>query len=171
MGLKIKKKILIGHIHGLFGVKGWVKVFSYTRPRTQILDYPCWYLGDSGDRSVRLEQGKAHKDGVIAKLHGIENRDEAVQLLQDKIWIDESELPALVDNEFYWYQLIGLQVTDTSNQPLGEITRLFETGANDVMVVRDKDGVEHLVPYVMDRVIRKVDLANKLMVVDWDPRY
>lgn len=169
--MKLNDKILLGHIHGLFGVKGWVKVFSYTRPRTQILDYKRWYLGEHSDRSIQLENGRSHKEGVVAKLQGIDDRDVAVTLLQHKIWIDEGELPALVANEYYWYQLIGLQVVDTSNQHLGEIIQLFETGANDVMVVQSDDGTEHLVPYLMERVIKGVDLVNNKMIVDWDTDY
>ena len=107
----------------------------------------------------------------MAKLQGIDDRDVAVTLLQHKIWIDEGELPALVANEYYWYQLIGLQVVDTSNQHLGKIIQLFETGANDVMVVQSEDGTEHLVPYLMERVIKGVDLVNNKMIVDWDTDY
>lgn len=108
---------------------------------------------------------------MIAKLEGIEDRDAAVALLRQKIWVDKSALPILADNEYYWYQLIGLRVFDTSKQSLGKIIQLFETGANDVMVVQGEDGSEHLVPYVMDRVIKEVDLANNRMVVDWDTDY
>ena len=169
--MKVDDKILLGHIHGLFGVKGWVKVFSYTRPRTQILDYPNWFVGAAGDRPIPLEDGKAHKEGVIAKLAGIDDRDAAAAMLENKIWINASELPELVDDDYYWYQLIGLRVVDTSKQPLGEIIQLFETGANDVMVVQSKNGREHLVPYVKGRVIKEVNLDNNLMVVDWDTDY
>lgn len=161
----------MGHIHGLFGVKGWIKVFSYTRPRTQILEYKHWNLGDSAERSVLIETGKGHKDGVIAKLQGIDDRDAAVALLQQKIWVDEASLPALESGEYYWYQLIGAQVVDTAGRVLGEVTQLFETGANDVLVVRDNDGNEHLVPYVMQRVIKEVDLVNNKLIVDWDTDY
>ena len=169
--MKVDDKILLGHIHGLFGVKGWARVFSYTRPRSQILDYPNWFLGEIGNRSLRLEDGKTHKEGVIAKLTGIDDRDAAEAMLQNKIWVNASELPELVADDYYWYQLIGLRVVDTSKQPLGEIIQLFETGANDVMVVQSNNGSEHLVPYVKDRVIKEVDLDNNLMIVDWDPDY
>ena len=130
-----------------------------------------WYLGEHCERSFLLDSGKPHKEGVIAKLQGIEDRDAAVALLQKKIWIDEDELPALVANEYYWYQLIGLHVVDTSNQLLGEIIQLFETGANDVMIIKNENGVEHLVHYVMEKVIKGVDLVNNKMVVDWDTDY
>lgn len=169
--MKVDDKILLGHIHGLFGVKGWVKVFSYTRPRSKILDYPRWFVGETDYRSIRLEDGKAHKEGVIAKLSGIDDRDAAVEMLHNKIWVNASELPELTGDEYYWYQLIGLQVVDTTTQPLGEIIQLFETGANDVLVVKSKNGSEHLVPYIKDRVIKKVDLDNNLMIVDWDTDY
>ncbi len=169
--MKINNKILLGHILGLFGVKGWIKVFSHTRPRTQILNYRQWYLGEQGDRLVQLEDGRAHKTGVIAKLAGIDDRDSAVGLLDNKIWVDANELPELAADEYYWYQLVGLQVIDTANRVLGEITSLFETGANDVMVVQAEDGSEHLLPYVMQQVIKEIDLVNNKMIVDWDVEF
>ena len=170
-GLKANNKILLGYIHGLFGIKGWVKVFSYTRPRDQILAYKNWYLGNHGERAVQVEQGRAQNEGVLAKLVEIDNRDQAATLITQKIWVDETELPVLGADEYYWYQLIGLQVVDTSGTELGKIVRLFETGANDVMVLLDEDGKEHLVPYIMHQVIKEVNLVDHKMVVDWDVEY
>ncbi len=102
-----EEKVLLGHVSGLFGVKGWVKVFSYTRPRSQIVTYKRWYLGDSKEYLLILEEGRSHKEGVIAKLEGINDRDSAISLIDSKIWISEAELEPLENNEFYWYQLIG----------------------------------------------------------------
>ncbi len=170
-GLKGTGKILLGQIHGLFGVKGWVKVFSYTRPRSQILNYARWYLGRDADCEIKLENGRSHNDGVIAKLAGIDDRDQAVSLLEKEIWVEQDDLPKLTADEYYWYQLIGLQVFDTSKNTIGTLVRLMETGANDVMVVRDEKGAEHLIPYVMRQVIKKVNLDNKTMIVDWDIEY
>ena len=148
-----------------------MKVFSHTRPRAQILDYRQWYLGKRGDRLIQLEDGRSHNTGVVAKLVGVDDRDSAVELLDNKIWVNESELPVLETDEYYWYQLIGLQVVDIANKNLGEITSLFETGANDVMVVLAEDGVEHLLPYIMQQVIKEIDLVNNKMIVDWNLEY
>ncbi len=166
-----EEKVLLGHVSGLFGVKGWVKVFSYTRPRSQIVTYKRWYLGDSKDYLLILEEGRSHKEGVIAKLEGINDRDSAISLIDSKIWISEAELEPLENNEFYWYQLIGLEVYDSHQTHLGTVTNLMETGANDVLIVRSKDDAEHLIPYIKERVVKTIDLTNKRMIVDWDTEY
>ena len=168
MSLASQEKVLLGHISGLFGVKGWVKVFSHTRPRSQITEYKTWYLGDDLDHAVTLQEGRSHKEGVVAKLEGIDDRDAAVLLLNRKIWVDESALAELPEDEFYWYQLIGLQVLDTQQKVLGTVTDMLETGANDVLIVRAEDKTEHLIPYIKGQVIQSIDIENKCLVVDWD---
>lgn len=169
--MKQEEKVLLGQINGLFGVKGWVKVFSYTRPRIKIVDYRTWYLGDDFNRPIKLEESRSQKGGVVVKLKGIDDRDSAVKLLDQKIWIAGDQLTPLPENEYYWYQLIGLEVLDTENKPLGSIKDLFETGANDVMVIRGKGKAEHLIPYIKGQVIKSVDLDKNCMVVDWDPDF
>lgn len=171
LSLKANNKILLGYIHGLFGIKGWVKVFSYSRPRDQILTYKNWYLGANGERVFQLEQGRSHNESVLAKLVSVDNRDQAAALISQKIWVDEAELPALAADEYYWYQLVGLHVVDTNGNELGKIIRLLETGANDVMVLLDGHGVEHLVPYIMHQVIKEVNLVDHKMVVDWNVEF
>ena len=166
--LKQQEKVLLGLINGLFGVKGWVKVYSYTRPRAKIVEYQHWYLGNEFNQPIRVEQGRSHKGGVVAKLKGIDDRDTAVALLDSEIWVADDQLVTLPNNEYYWYQLIGLEVRDTENKPLGSIKDLIETGANDVMVVRGKGKAEHLIPYIQGQVIKSIDLEKKCMVVDWD---
>tara|TARA_R110002049_G_scaffold124479_1_gene280006 strand:- start:85842 stop:86354 length:513 start_codon:yes stop_codon:yes gene_type:complete len=167
--LKQEEKVLLGLINGLFGVKGWVKVYSYTRPRIKIIDYQYWYLGDDFDHPVRIEEGRSQKGGVVAKLEGISDRDAAVELLDREIWIAGEQLMPLPKNEYYWYQLIGLNVLDTEQKPLGSIKDMIETGANDVMIVRGQESkTEHLIPYIQGQVIKSIDLEQKCMVVDWD---
>ena len=169
--MKQKEKVLLGQINGLFGVKGWIKVFSYTRPRIKIVDYQAWYLGDDFKQAKRIEQSRSQKGGVIVKLEGIDDRDSAVELLDQKIWIAGEQLTPLPENEYYWYQLIGLDVLDTENKQLGSIKDLIETGANDVMVIRGKGKAEHLIPYIQGQVIKSIDLERNCMVVDWDPDF
>ncbi|MFK8026767.1 MAG: ribosome maturation factor RimM [Gammaproteobacteria bacterium] len=169
--MKQKEKVLLGQINGLFGVKGWIKVFSYTRPRIKIVDYQTWYLGDDFKQAKRIEQSRSQKGGVIVKLEGVDDRDSAVELLDQKIWIAGEQLTPLPENEYYWYQLIGLDVLDTENKQLGSIKDLIETGANDVMVIRGKGKTEHLIPYIQGQVIKSIDLERNCMVVDWDPDF
>jgi 16S rRNA processing protein RimM len=166
--LKQKEKVLLGLINGLFGVKGWVKVFSYTRPRIKIVDYQHWYLGEESDQPILVEEGRSKKSGVVVKLHGINDRNAAVELLDREIWIAGDQLNPLSNNEYYWYQLIGLNVLDTEQKLLGSIKNLIETGANDVMIVRGKGKTEHLIPYIQGQVIKSIDLEQNCMVVDWD---
>ena len=165
------EKVLLGKINGLFGVKGWVKVFSHTHPRRKIVEYKHWYLGDDQSRHIEVEQGQAHKAGVVAKLKGIDDRDAAVTLLNQNIWVAADQLEALPDNEYYWFQLIGLEVFDCNDNRIGEIKNFMETGANDVIIVSGEDKTEHLIPYLQDRVVKIVDLENQRMVVDWDTDY
>ncbi len=166
--MKHKEKVLLGLINGLLGVKGWVKVFSYTRPRIKIIEYQHWYLGEESDQPILVEEGRSKKSGVVVKLHGINDRDAAVELLDREIWIAGDQLNPLSSNEYYWYQLIGLNVLDTEQKLLGSIKNLIETGANDVMIVRGKGKTEHLIPYIQGQVIKSIDLEQNCMVVDWD---
>ena len=166
-----KEKVLLGHVSGLFGVKGWIKVFSYTRPRSQIVTYKTWYLEGAQKNHFPLEDGRPHKEGVIAKLEGINDRDSALSLIDRKIWISESELEPLTDNEYYWYQLIGLDVYDIHNKHLGTVNNLMETGANDVLIVRLNNNTEHLIPYIKEQVVKSINLEEKRLIVDWDTEY
>lgn len=173
------EKILLGHVSGLFGVKGWVKVFSYTDPREQITQYKKWYLGSHPSRLIELEQGQAHKQGVIAKLAGIDDRDTAAKLVEQDIWVDKSDLPELSENEYYWHDLIGCTVLDGADRVIGKVHDLIETGANDVLVVVASTGSdktvknkrEHLIPYILGQVIKSIDLDKQQIHVEWDLDY
>ncbi len=154
---------------GAFGIKGWLKVFSYCRPRAQIFDYKTWQLRiDDNEKSYALEQGKPHGNGIIAKLSGIDTRTQAETLAAAEIWVSTSKLSKLPAGEYYWYQLTGLKVVTVDGQILGKIERLLQTGANDVLVVKsDPDSEEILIPYIRGDVIKEVDLDQQLMIVDW----
>ena len=97
--MKHKEKVLLGLINGLLGVKGWVKVFSYTRPRIKIIEYQHWYLGEESDQPILVEEGRSKKSGVVVKLHDINDRDAAVELLDREIWIAGDQLNPLSSNE------------------------------------------------------------------------
>jgi 16S rRNA processing protein RimM len=161
--------IRVGHIIGAQGVKGWIKVFSDTSPRENILSYSPWQI-EMGDRSQTIEiSGRLQGKIVLAKLDGVESREQANELAGTKIYILANQLPKLEEDEYYWSELIGLEVESLQAEPLGSIETMMETGANDVMVLRGDR--ERLIPFVMDDVVRKVDLANKRVVVDWKPDY
>ncbi len=159
--------VILGRITGIFGVRGWVKVFSYTEPREAILDYGRWLLSkDGGWREAKLAEGKRHGKTVIARIEGVNDRDEAETLIGIDIGVPREELPEAEAGQYYWADLEGLEVVRRDGSCVGTVAELLETGANDVMVVRGER--EILIPFVMDRVIVDVDLAEGVITVDWD---
>ncbi len=163
------KPVLLGRINGIFGVKGWVKVFDYSRDRGGILEYPRWLLNQEGGwKEVALLTGQRHGKGVIAHLEGCADRDEAMALVGTDIAVWSTWLAPAAEGEFYWYQLRGLTVINLEGELLGKVDHLMETGANDVLVVRaDRD---RLIPYVPGTV-HEVDLENSQILVDWDTQF
>lgn len=159
--------MVLGRIDGLFGVKGWVKVYSYTEPREAVLDYKDWLLGREGRwQRVVLAEGKRHGKAVIARLEGIEDRDAAAELTGSDIGVDRDALPAPGDGHYYWADLEGLTVVHKDGTELGRVAYLMATGANDVLVV---DGPsERLIPFVPGDVILDVDIAAGVIRVDWE---
>jgi len=163
--------IVVGRIVGVFGVRGWCKVFSHSRPREQILSYTQWYIGQDKNRQVvTLQEGKVHGEAIIVKLDGIDDRDQAAALKGSNIWITPSQLERLESDEYYWRQLIGLEVIDQAGVLLGKVDGLIETGANDVLLVK-AGKQEHLIPFIMDQVVTKIDIETGQMSVDWDIDY
>ncbi|MCJ7556444.1 MAG: ribosome maturation factor RimM [Gammaproteobacteria bacterium] len=162
--------VQLGKITGLYGVKGWVKVFSYTDPRDNILQYPRWFLDLNGKRTeVELDSGRVHGKGIVVRIQGVEDRELAAQWLGAKIEVPRSHMPASDDGRWYWMDLIGLQVVTTGGVALGQVSGLLETGANDVLVVQGDR--ERLVPFVMDQYVKRVDLDAAVIEVDWDPEF
>jgi len=159
--------VLVGRIAGLFGVKGWVKVYSSTRPRNAILKYGAWNLKlAEGWGRFKLAEGRTQGSGVVARLEGMEDRDAASRLVGADIAIARSELPRLKPGEYYWADLEGLKVVNLEGAELGTVSHLIETGgANDVLVVRGER--ERLVPFTK-HAIREVDLQQRIIRVDWD---
>lgn len=162
------KQVILGHIAGVHGIKGWVKIHSYTDPRDAIFDYQPWLLGDSGTATVVLE-GKVSGKMLLAHLQDVNTRDEADALSGQQIAVGRNMLPPLQDSEFYWSDLVGLKVLNQDGTVLGQIRDMLATGANDVMVVSGDR--ERLVPFVMDVYVSQVDLDQGFVKVDWDPEF
>lgn len=163
--------VVLGQVVGVFGVKGWVKVRSETQPRQNILQYDPWYLG-RGDTwtSKRVIASQQQSKGLVVQFDGITDRDVAAQYIGCDIAIPRKQLPELAEGEYYWADLIGLRVRNQQGDDLGEVTNLLETGANDVLVVRDGD-LEHLIPYVSGYYVLNVDIDAGCIVVDWQRDY
>lgn len=119
-----------------------------------------------------LSKGKPHKNGLLAFLEGVDNVDAAQNLIGAYIKIDKSDLPVLEEGEYYWYDLIGLEVVDLDENCLGKVKDLLETGANDCLVlVPSKNSIDarkRIIPYLIPEVIKNVDLTSGVIQVDWD---
>ena len=162
--------INVGEISGVFGIKGWVKVFSYTEPRENILSYSPWQL-KKGDqyKVIQVIDGQRQGKNVVVHLEGVDDRDAAASLTGWKIFIDRSQLPETHEDEYYWADLCGLKVITLDNIELGVVDHLLETGANDVLVVIGER--ERLIPFVLGQTVIKVDLDSGHLIVDWDPDF
>lgn len=158
--------IAVGRIVGLFGVGGWVKVYSHTRPREAILQYSPWQVEIGGvTRMLDVAEGRLQGKGVVARLDGFQGRDEAAALVDKEITIRASQLPAVGEREYYWADLEGLRVVNLAGQDLGRVSHLFETGADDVLVIQGER--ERLIPFGAG-IVRHVDLDAGIISVDWD---
>ena len=174
--------IALGRVSGLFGIKGWVKVFSDTQPRENITHYGTWWLnsaeGTKDWQEHKILQARPHGKTIIASFDGITTREAAAKLIGQQVGIPRSLLPEAQENEYYWADLVGCKVVSVSGEEMGLVDRLFETGANDVLVVnrskdrnKGNDNSEVLIPWVVPDVITSIDIGAKQIVVDWDPDY
>ena len=163
--------ISIGEISGVFGVKGWVKIFSLTDPRENILNYSPWIIKKGDEvKEVRLLGGRRQGKAIVACIEGVTDRDIAASYCGWEILINKNQLPETEEGEYYWADLVGLCVETDLGVSLGKVDHLIETGANDVLVVKD-DGHERLIPFLQGSTIKKIDLDDNKMIVDWDPDF
>lgn len=168
--MSTQEYLIVGEISGVFGVKGWVKVYSFTDPRANILNYSPWQLRKGKEvKQVEVLEGALQGKTVIASLAGITDRDLAASLSGYEILISESLLPKAEEGEYYWRDLVGLNVETEQGLSLGVVDYLLETGANDVLVV--KGDRERLIPFLQGQFVKNIDLAAGKMIVDWDPEF
>jgi 16S rRNA processing protein RimM len=163
-----RKIVPLGHISGVHGIQGWVKIHSLTEPREAIFEYQPWLLG-SALEEVRCRQGKKHGNRLIALLENTETREQAEALVSQPIAVYRDQFPELPQGEFYWMDLMGLTVRLEDGRELGTIANMLATGANDVMVVRGER--ERLIPFIRGQYVKQVDLEARVVTVDWDPEF
>ncbi len=164
--------VVLGKITSVHGVRGEVKIYSFTDPIDNLLDYSRWTLRRDGEvKQMELVNGRLQGKVLVAKLKGLDDREVARTYAGFEICVPREQLPDLDEGEFYWYQLVGLNVIDMQGQLLGRLDHLLETGANDVMVVKpcagSLDDRERLLPYT-EQCVQQIDLAAGEMRVDWD---
>ena len=161
--------VVVGQIRGVFGCDGCVRVMSFTDPPQSIGRFEWWLIG-SDKRAYRLIETKRGSPGIIARIEGVDDRNQASLLMNQEIAVKREWLEELPDGTYYWFDLIGLCVINQSGERLGTVKKLIETGANDVLVVKN-DKHQCLIPYLKDRVIKKVDIQNRQMTVDWQKEW
>jgi 16S rRNA processing protein RimM len=163
----------MGRIVAPYGIKGWIRIQPFTQQHQGLLDYPQWQVGQDSEWQLRtVEVAKVHGAAVVAKLEGVTDREQAAALQGMRIAVSRDDFPEPATNEFYWADLVGLKVVNAAGITLGNVTRVFETGANDVLVVegREANERERLLPFIAP-VIRQVDVAGGTIIVDWDADY
>jgi|SRR5690554_2533848 len=168
------RRILLGRVLGAFGVRGEIKLESFTEPRGQILRYQPWILRDArgGERELSGVQARETAKGIVARFPGVEDRDAAEALRGCEVHVPREVLPPPADGEFYWVDLEGLRVRTLDGVDLGAVSHLFATGANDVVVVRGgADGRERMIPFVRPDFVHDIDFDAGTMTVDWDPDF
>jgi len=160
----------LGHVLGAHGVRGDLRIHSSTRPTEAIGRYRRWLLDDNGSaRSVTVRGVRRQGKGLVARIEEVTDRDEAEALAGATIRISAADLPPPAPGEYYWRDLIGCEVVNLDGEPLGDVAGLFETGANDVMVVQGER--ERLIPFTVGHAVRRVDLDAGRIEVDWDPAF
>ena len=162
-----ERRILLGRVLGAFGVRGELKLQSFTDPASTILDYQPWMLVHEGaERPLSGARGRVTNKGLTATFPGIEDRDAAQALAGAEVWVPRSRLPRPAKGEYYWVDLEGMDVLNREGIRLGRVSHLFETAANLVLVVSGER--EHLVPYIEGQFVLGVDFEAGRIDVDWD---
>ncbi|PDH36009.1 MAG: ribosome maturation factor RimM [OM182 bacterium MED-G24] len=173
--------VVVGRLGGAYGIKGWIRLTSYTDPPEQIMKYQPWQLvrnkpgrSKGASSQIVVEAVQHQNNGLIAKLKGIDDRNEAEQWTGVDIEIEVGLLPVLDDEEVYWHQLEAMKVVNKSGECLGEVDHMMDTGAHDVLVVRPSeqsiDGRDRMIPYVKEKILG-VDLVSRIVQVDWAVDY
>lgn len=171
--------VVVGKITAPYGIKGWVKVHSFTEPASALFEYPRLLVERGGSwQEAGFDSHRAHGKGQVAHIKGCDDRNQAALFAQCPLAVAASELPDLPADDYYWRDLEGLAVyAATEGEPvlLGRIAHLFATGANDVMVVAGSEGSidkrERLIPWVPGQHVLEVDIAAGKVLVDWDPEF
>ena len=164
--------IVLGKIVGAYGVQGWVRVHPFADDPSSWGRMPAWQLGREGEppetwREVAPLRSKLQSDGLLVQLEGVTDRTAAEALKGSLVGAVRAALPATGKDEYYWADLIGLDVINSRDERLGAVKELIESAASDVLVVVADDGTERLLPFV-SAVVIDVDVAAKRIRVEWE---
>ncbi|MFT5235469.1 MAG: 16S rRNA processing protein RimM [Shewanella sp.] len=172
-----QEPVVLGKIGSSHGIKGWLKITTYTDSVEGIFNYSPWLIKEQGEwREVKVTQWRCQGKAVVALLEGVETRDQSQMLTNCEIAVTAEQMQDLPEDEFYWRDLIGCEVINTKGYKMGKVQEIVETGSNDVLLVKAnaKDGfgkAERMIPFVTEQFIIEVNLAEKQILVDWDPDF
>jgi len=164
----VRETVSLGEISGVYGVKGWVRIMSWTEPRNAIANYRPWLIG-ADQQVIEPLEVKVQGKGLIARLDGVESRDQAQALTGAAIAANRRQLPELSAGEYYWADLEGMTVINKDGVELGQVRRVIATGANDVLLVQGER--ERLIPFTIGHHVLDVDNDTGLIQVDWDAEF
>lgn len=171
-GSEPDKRIIIGRISGVHGIRGWLKVFSYTDPRENIFLYQPWLLAEgrkgSATKWTEIEFADCGSSGktLMVRLPGIEDREAALEFVGRSLAVYREHLPEPETGQYYWTDLMHMEVVTLAGERLGKVADIHATGANDVLIVQGDR--RRPIPFVMDEVIRRVDQDAAVITVDWE---
>jgi len=173
--------IEVGRVSDAWGIKGWFKVLPYSAEPEALLAAKQWFLLPAergaktftGVNRLSVADARTHADAVVAAAHGVQDRDGAEALRGARIFISRSSFPTAATDEYYWVDLIGLEVVNREGVPLGSVKELLSTGAQTVLVLNQSlngELVERMIPFVAV-YIDQVDLKSRRILVDWQPDF
>lgn len=168
--------VVLGEVGRVHGLKGWLKLISFTSPIENILDYSRFQASVGGrSQELELDEHRRLNKALLVHFKGYDDPETARLLTGTELTIANEKLPQLERGEFYWHQLEGLKVVNQIDQVFGRVSHLLETGANDVLVVKaDSESIddrERLIPYLLDSVVIEIDLEKQTIRVDWEADY
>ena len=160
--------VVLGRLADPYGLRGWLKLYVFADDPEAWAEMPVWWMAREGEpwREIGLKSLKIHGDGVVVLLEGIDDRTAAEAMKGVLVGAPREALPQTGEDEFYWADLIGLDVINKAGEPLGKVVGLLETGANDVLRVVGDDKTERLLPFV-SAVVLSVEKEAGLIRVEW----
>lgn len=170
--------VVMGRIGAAYGLKGWVKLFSFTDPPENLLEHRKFYITannlEAALQEIEIDQARSQGQGFAGHIKGCDEREHTRNYTGKELWLPKQALPDLAEG-YYWHELEGLRVINLAGEELGTVHHLLATGANDVLVVQATatsiDKEERLLPYIWERVVLEVDLKQGVMKVDWEKDY
>lgn len=163
--------ILIGDVGTAHGIKGWNRLRSFSEPKEGILSYPN-LLGARSSESFALviEKHQFNSAKILVKFEGIDNRNQAESLTGTKLYVARDALKAPEEGEYYWHDLVGLDVIGKNGETLGRVTEIFETPAHEVMVLKHGK-TKRMIPFVLHDIVESVSLDEQTIKVNWAQDY